>query len=149
MPAFERGRAAAPERRAGLGMRSGAWPRKLLRLAAAAVLLWQGWGCLNPQPDDQPHLQAGETTDVAPVPKVETCDDNPLLAGCSAPAGGAASGAGGSAGSGNTNIGSAGSAAAGTAGSGGLEPDAGPGDMDARLTDAGTADANRGDADAP
>jgi mono/diheme cytochrome c family protein len=32
---------------------------------------------LNPAP--------APTTDIAPTPKVETCDDNPLLAGCTAP----------------------------------------------------------------
>jgi len=142
MAASERGRGPA-------SLRSRSGGRGPLRLLAAAGLLWLAWGCLNPLPDDQPHVDVLGPSDVAPVPRQETCDDNPLLAGCSAST---PTGVGGS---GNAGMGAAGSAAAGAggsagaAGSGGLEPDAGAGTTDSGPIDAGTTSADGGDADAP
>jgi hypothetical protein len=132
-----------------------------LRLAGAAGLFWLGWGCLNPQPDEYPNsvglsgVGGSGAVDVVPAPSrsQETCSDNPLLAGCpSNPSGTSpASGPSKDGAAGSASVGGA-AGSAGAAGSGGLDTDSGPGgtnQSDLGPADGGTADAGRGDADAP
>jgi hypothetical protein len=108
--------------------------------------------CLNPHPDDEPTFDGskepgnGGVIDV--LPPAETCEDNPLLAGCGLGSGGPpqrpdgdnmGAGAGGSASTGAGGAGAAGSA--GSAGNGGErdagERDAGPVDATPEANDAG------------
>jgi hypothetical protein len=51
--------------------------------AAALGIVLGPPGCLNPRPEEDPSRSGGGQGDVAvTAPSAETCDDNPLLAGC-------------------------------------------------------------------
>lgn len=58
-----------------------AWLAALAALVTVVALGLPGSGCLNPRPEELP--SAEDNQPLAPVR--ETCDDNPLLAGCSLP----------------------------------------------------------------
>jgi hypothetical protein len=103
-------------------------------------------GCLNPQPDLQPTVRPGGPAVNVPVDvRPETCDDNPLLAGCPSNASAPPRPPSANEGSGPTMSG-----LGGGAGSGGMPepPDAGPGVGDAAsstVADTFAADAGAGD----
>jgi hypothetical protein len=122
-------------------------PARLRAMLAVAGLLGF-FACLNPQPDPDPLINAPsgqDTTDVSPKP--ESCDDNPMLAGCSPSSMGGPPQADTSSGAGGAENTGSGAGNAGSAGSVGTAADAG-GDLRAGERDAGPDDAMQGAADA-
>jgi hypothetical protein len=76
----------------GLGRASlaGRARRRALLAAFAAVVAFVGLavpgsGCLNPRPEELPSSGPSGVDDDVAAPVRETCDDNPLLAGCDLP----------------------------------------------------------------
>jgi hypothetical protein len=67
-----------------LGVRRRALLAACAALVAAIALGVPGSGCLNPRPEELP---SGSDPDLLPAtePMRETCEDNPLLAGCDLP----------------------------------------------------------------
>jgi hypothetical protein len=113
-------------------------PRSVPACAIWGATVWLAValpGCLNPMPDENP--SASNLEGVAPSPPVqrETCNDNPLLAGCSLP-------------NQDSSSTSPGAPAPAIAAQGAGNEPAGPGGADAGSADAGTS-ADAGADDSP